>query len=137
MTKRILALLGIGSLLVLAGCNEEQGTTANVTTTTQAPPQTNPVERWYTTEQIAQGDTLFQANCASCHKPDASGTPNWRKADAQGKYPPPPLNGAAHTWRHPLDMLPMGSPGMEEPRKGAYDVLTFRAGGKIAVYAKR
>lgn len=30
--------------------------------------------------------------------------------------------------------MPMGSPGMEGPRKDPYDVLTFQRGGKTSVY---
>lgn len=33
--------------------------------------------------------------------------------------------------------MPMGSPGMEGPRKDPYDVLTFDKTGKTTVYAKR
>ncbi len=33
--------------------------------------------------------------------------------------------------------MPMGSPGMEGPRKDAYDVLTFEKNGKTSVYASR
>lgn len=33
--------------------------------------------------------------------------------------------------------MPMGSPGMEGPRKTPYQVLTFDADGKTAVYADR
>lgn len=33
--------------------------------------------------------------------------------------------------------MPMGSPGMEGPRKDAYDVVAYTAGGKTSVYAKR
>ena len=33
--------------------------------------------------------------------------------------------------------MPMGSPGMEGPRRDAYDVLTFDPAGKTAVYARR
>ena len=31
--------------------------------------------------------------------------------------------------------MPMGSPGMEGPRKDPYDVLTFQRNGRTAVYA--
>lgn len=31
--------------------------------------------------------------------------------------------------------MPMGSPGMEGPRKDPYDVLTFQRGGKTSVYS--
>ena len=33
--------------------------------------------------------------------------------------------------------MPMGSPGMEGPRRDRYDVVTFDSAGKTAVYAKR
>jgi hypothetical protein len=33
--------------------------------------------------------------------------------------------------------MPMGSPGMEGPRKDPYDVVTFDRRGQTAVYAKR
>jgi hypothetical protein len=33
--------------------------------------------------------------------------------------------------------MPMGSPGMEGPRKDAYDVLAFQENGKITIYASR
>ncbi len=60
---------------------------------------------WYTDEQVAQGKRLFAGLCAECHGKDAAGTPNWRRPDANGNYPPPPLNGSAHTWHHSLEIL--------------------------------
>jgi len=33
--------------------------------------------------------------------------------------------------------MPMGSPGMEGPRKDPYNVLTFQSDGKTSVYSKR
>ncbi|MGV6827508.1 MAG: c-type cytochrome [bacterium] len=74
--------------------------------TDESSPQHMPVKpRWYTEAQVQSGYRLFQQHCATCHKPDASGAPNWRGQDAEGKYPPPPLNGTAHTWHHPLSVL--------------------------------
>ncbi len=61
--------------------------------------------RWYDAAQVARGGKIFQQYCASCHKPDASGTPNWRQVGADGRYPPPPLNGSAHAWHHPMQVL--------------------------------
>jgi thiol:disulfide interchange protein DsbC len=62
-------------------------------------------QRWYS-DQLAQlGQQLFTQNCASCHGANAESTPDWRKKGPDGKYPPPPLNGSAHAWHHPLDML--------------------------------
>lgn len=62
-------------------------------------------KRWYTERQVAQGREIFIRHCAVCHGKDAAATPNWRRPDAAGNYPPPPLNGSAHTWHHPLPVL--------------------------------
>ncbi len=62
-------------------------------------------ERWYSSEQVAQGEKLFRQNCAACHGQNAEATPNWKQTDANGNYPPPPLNGSAHAWHHDLDLL--------------------------------
>ena len=61
--------------------------------------------RWYTESQIREGEPLYQSHCAVCHAADGSATAEWRTLDANGNYPPPPLNGTAHTWHHPLDQL--------------------------------
>ena len=61
--------------------------------------------RWYTDSQVSSGEALYQTHCASCHGADGSATAEWRTPGADGHYPPPPLNGSAHTWHHPLDVL--------------------------------
>lgn len=65
----------------------------------------NPADRWYTEKQVDKGEVLFKQNCASCHGQNAEATPNWKQTDANGKYPPPPLNGTAHAWHHDLELL--------------------------------
>lgn len=62
-------------------------------------------DRWYTDEQVTSGEPLFRQNCAACHGQNAEATPNWKQTDANGNYPPPPLNGTAHAWHHNLDLL--------------------------------
>lgn len=62
-------------------------------------------DRWYSDDQVAQGDILFQKNCAACHGQNAQGTTQWKTTDADGNYPPPPLNGTAHAWHHDLTLL--------------------------------
>lgn len=54
---------------------------------------------------VVRGRELFAANCATCHGAFAEGTPDWRKRLADGTFPPPPLNGTAHTWHHPDQLL--------------------------------
>lgn len=56
--------------------------------------------------EFSRGRKLYQQNCASCHGKNAEGgAPDWRKIDADGMYPPPPLNGTGHTWHHPTKVL--------------------------------
>ena len=66
-----------------------------------------PVEgRWYTHEKVSRGKPLFAQHCAACHGELGQGlVEDWRKTDADGNYPPPPLNGTAHTWHHPTEVL--------------------------------
>ena len=56
-------------------------------------------------ETIAEGERLYQANCASCHGADGAGQANWRERGPDGKLPAPPLNGSGHTWHHPDSQL--------------------------------
>lgn len=97
----------LATLILLTGCGGDPQETANplptIGTETERP---SPVEgRWYRKNQLTRGEQLYQVHCAECHQPDTSGTKNWRELDAQGRYPPPPLNGTAHTWHHALPVL--------------------------------
>ncbi len=64
-----------------------------------------PINRWYISTQATQGKALYTEHCSKCHGKNAEATPDWRKSDNEGNYPPPPLNGTAHTWHHPLPLL--------------------------------
>jgi len=55
--------------------------------------------------RIKQGRDLYLKTCKACHGPNAEGAPNWRKRDAEGKFPAPPLNGTGHAWHHPQKAL--------------------------------
>lgn len=70
-----------------------------------AKPATPVAGRWYTAEQVFAGEPLYQTYCAVCHAADGSATADWKTPGADGNYPPPPLNGTAHTWHHPLELL--------------------------------
>jgi mono/diheme cytochrome c family protein len=61
--------------------------------------------RWYTQSQVDLGKKVYAEYCISCHRENAQGTANWRDTLADGSYPPPPLNGTAHAWHHPLVLL--------------------------------
>ncbi|WP_456407279.1 c-type cytochrome [Thiolapillus sp.] len=106
--KSIALILGMPILLALGACSDEKGTppSGKEKSAAVAPSGALYVDnRWYSPEQVKRGEALFQQNCAECHKPDASGDPNWKQTDAEGKLPPPPLNGTAHAWHHPMPML--------------------------------
>ena len=62
-------------------------------------------ERWYTEEQVQRGEAIFEAQCMACHGEGARGDENWRTRDEDGNLRPPPLDGSAHAWHHPLDEL--------------------------------
>ena len=86
------------------------------------------VERWYTPENVARGAIVYAENCAVCHGQNGQGTENWRERTADGKLPPPPLNGTAHTWHHPIRVLgsqiKFGTPGGMGTMPGFADKLS-------------
>jgi len=62
--------------------------------------------KWYSASQLELGKRLFQQNCAACHGEQGQGlAEDWKKPLTDGSYPPPPLNGTAHTWHHPISTL--------------------------------
>jgi len=65
----------------------------------------NATERWFNQAVVDYGAGLFQQNCAVCHGANAEGTSDWKKTDANGNYPPPPLDGSAHAWHHSIPQL--------------------------------
>lgn len=63
-------------------------------------------ERWYNKELVSLGEKTFRTHCSSCHGVQAQGLhKNWQEPLEDGNYPPPPLNGTAHAWHHPISVL--------------------------------
>lgn len=91
--------------ILTAGCDKPPAENSARWTDTAAPAAAPARRRWYTAEQVAAGAVLYREHCAACHKANAEGTTEWRQRDANGNLPPPPLNGTAHAWHHPLDIL--------------------------------
>lgn len=52
------------------------------------------------TVDVAAGETLYQANCASCHGKRLEGAADWREARSDGTFPPPPHDRTGHAWHH-------------------------------------
>jgi len=92
--SRVVVSAWVGMSLLLVSCSDEIDPLA-------LPPE----QRHYDTAQLLRGEQFFNQYCASCHGPGASGDPNWRQRGSDGRFPPPPLNGTAHTWHHPLAQL--------------------------------
>lgn len=92
--------------LLLAACGENGGNSASMSEETGA--------RQMNFAQVSQGARLYQKNCAECHGASGQGDANWRQRDADGMFPPPPLNGTGHAWHHPRvvlhDVIRNGSP---------------------------
>jgi mono/diheme cytochrome c family protein len=53
-----------------------------------------------TAEQVALGQDLYGANCASCHGANLEGQPDWRRRNENGRMPAPPHDESGHTWHH-------------------------------------
>ena len=54
---------------------------------------------------VAQGESVYSDQCASCHKADLSGEPDWQQRNEEGMLPAPPHDETGHTWHHPDRVL--------------------------------
>ena len=80
-------LFAIFALILLAGCSSEEKN-SNIDS------------------MASLGESVFNKNCVSCHGVKGQGlATDWKVKDANGNYPPPPLNGTAHTWHHSPEQL--------------------------------
>jgi len=98
--KKLLFVLVIILSVLVAACNGQSEPIA----ASKKPVLAN--ARWYSAAQVSQGEKLFREHCAGCHGDQAQGlAQDWTKTLQDGSYPPPPLNGTAHAWHHPLPLL--------------------------------
>lgn len=73
------------------------------------------VERKQDPSQVVRGKAVYETHCLECHGAGGKGQPgDWRVRDADGRFPPPPLDDSAHAWHHPtaalLEVIREGSP---------------------------
>ncbi|MBX2836771.1 MAG: cytochrome c [Gammaproteobacteria bacterium] len=62
--------------------------------------------RGYDEVNLTQGKELYAQHCAVCHGKNGESTvKDWHQRDTNGRFPPPPLNGTAHTWHHSFGAL--------------------------------
>ncbi|MEX0964569.1 MAG: cytochrome c [Pseudohongiellaceae bacterium] len=102
--NRILIMLFF--LSALLGCEERATAPDSNSASLPSPIAESAVSRWYTDSQSITGREVFAQNCAVCHGAQAEGTAgDWREKLDDGSFPPPPLNGTAHAWHHPQEIL--------------------------------
>lgn len=105
MTGNYTSILpGLVIMLLVSGCDKPDASGTQQASATEAveikvPPRNRDFK------QILRGGRIYQQNCAICHGKLAQGVSDWRQRDANGKFPPPPLNGTGHTWHHPTEVL--------------------------------
>jgi len=85
--------------IFIVGCSQETDTLPSISN------NDDDTGRWYSQTQVENGEQLFQTWCTSCHGLNAEGTQKWKELSPDGVLPPPPLNGTAHAWHHPLAVL--------------------------------
>lgn len=127
--RRLAAAVLVAALL--AGCGQEQPDVRG-----DAPP-----DRFADAAQIARGKAVYEQHCLACHGADGRGQPgDWRVRDADGRYPPPPLDDSAHAWHHPtadlVEMIRDGSPGGEGNMPAWKDTLDARQIDDVVAYIK-
>jgi mono/diheme cytochrome c family protein len=65
-----------------------------------------PLERNLDPAQVERGHAVYTQHCVECHGVAGKGlSGDWRVRDAEGRYPPPPLDDSAHAWHHPTTVL--------------------------------
>ena len=93
-----------GVILLMLGCSDSVPLRM-LSGQPQINSKTGLIERNFDQAQIKRGEVIYVANCAGCHGVNGAGTPDWRKPNADGRYPPPPLDGTAHAWHHSTEVL--------------------------------
>lgn len=91
-------------MIALASCEERSPAPNNAVSASVAEPVAT--SRWYSEAQVEVGREVFRQNCALCHGENAEGAEgDWRERLADGSFRPPPLDGSAHAWHHPQEIL--------------------------------
>jgi len=136
----ILAVLLAG--LMLSACDKAPDpVAAEMPVSVDSSADTAPLDRNLSPAQIVRGRVIYEKNCMECHGANGKGQPgDWRIRDADGKYPPPPLDDNAHAWHHPtavlMEAIRDGSPGGEGNMPAWKGKLSEREMQDTVVYIK-
>lgn len=99
-------VFGTIALLVLTACDSQPAAVGGADASVSSANTAASSARWYSESQVVQGREVFAENCAVCHGAEAQGLGgDWRERLDDGSFPPPPLNGSAHAWHHPQEIL--------------------------------
>jgi hypothetical protein len=114
MLTAFLRITVLASLLLIVSCRQD-ATKADldaVSSGLRSAPELRLISgsfdstRWYSSNQLELGAQVFASNCSDCHGQRAQGRfDDWKQKLPDGSFPPPPLNGNAHAWHHPLSIL--------------------------------
>lgn len=134
MKRRILVSLLAG--LALTGCDDAPSGLGGGAGADEAP-----LDRKLGSAQVARGKAVYEAHCMTCHGPGGKGQPgDWRIRDADGYYPPPPLDDSAHAWHHPtaalLETIRDGSPQGQGRMPAWKGTLSEREMQDVVAYIK-
>jgi len=135
----ILAALLAG--LALNACDKAPAPVPGQTSATGSRIDEVPLDRNLDPAQVARGQAVYKQHCAECHGANGKGLPgDWRVRDADGRYPPPPLDDSAHAWHHPtavlLQAIREGSPPGEGNMPAWNGKLSEQAMQDVVVYIK-
>jgi len=97
-----LLVVGVMASSVPVACEDKAEQAADRWTDGSMPSNMPVPLPWFTEEQVAVGEQLYMSNCAECHGQYAEGAEEWKAMGPDGKRRPPPLNGTAHAWHHPV-----------------------------------
>ena len=65
----------------------------------------DPESQIFDKARLARGEKLYNEKCVECHKKFGQGEAYWQEENKDGNLPPPPLDGTAHAWHHPTEVL--------------------------------
>ncbi len=107
--QRIAALVPVvAAALILSACASGSGgdtTLVSPPTSGPATAQEIPPTPSLVPARVKAGEVTYGQYCASCHRADLSGDPEWKTRNADGSLRPPPHDNTGHTWHHSDTLL--------------------------------
>jgi mono/diheme cytochrome c family protein len=127
--------------LALSACDKAREPVPSQASATASGTDEAPLNRNQDPAQVARGQAVYMRHCAECHGADGKGQPgDWRVRNADGNYPPPPLDDSAHAWHHPtavlLEAIRDGSPQGEGNMPAWKGRLSEQAMQDVVAYIK-